>query len=132
MERLHYLKQLQKLWVMIISTAITVYHLCRKRVGKSSDVLEKIGRSFQKVIQKNLVFKVLVRDVCDSSLDIQDVVYHAVDHAPVISVPLEVVNLLVPFFTFVMVPICRRLTITTRRRSPLATFWPINISGRSE
>lgn len=91
---LRHLKQLPKFRIMIVSAAIPIYHLRRKRVGESPYVVEKVRGCFQEIMQKKLVFEVLVGDVGDGRLDVQNVVHHAMNHTPLVSVFLRLVSLL--------------------------------------
>lgn len=63
--------------------------LRRERKGITSDMRLEICRVFAKSFQHDLVFQVLIRCVRNSSLYVENVVYHTMNTSPLVAIPLH-------------------------------------------
>ena len=80
--RQRYLKELFQLGIVVFRRAETKDHLRCERVAVSPYVISKVIWIIEKIYEHLFVLEILVRDVCDGSTHIEDVVYHAVHFAP--------------------------------------------------
>jgi hypothetical protein len=72
--------------ISAVNATITIDHLRRKGICKSTNVGKKVIRGVQKSSEKKFVLEVMVRNISHSHLNVQYAIDHAVDHPPVFAV----------------------------------------------
>lgn len=76
------LEKLEQTWILSANCAKPENHLRRQRIAEPPYVADKISRISQETKHHLLIFKVLVRDVSHSGLDVERVMHHFMDKSP--------------------------------------------------